>query len=121
MPLSILNRKIALIRSRLIADNRVNLTQSNLRGWTVGLTAAIVVLGIIYLGQINSLATRGYEMKNIESRKADLTAQSEQMQVQIAEIRSTETLLQRIEALELVPVGKVSYINAASPDVAFAK
>jgi hypothetical protein len=92
-----------------------------IKRWSYGVTALVIVFGVMYLGQINSMATRGYELKALELKRAELSKANKELEVKAAQAQSTENILSKIEALNLVKVSNVSYISATSTSVALAK
>lgn len=104
--------------SPLIIKQKISLNGLQLRRWTAGLTCLIVFVGILYLGQINVMATKGYELKALEVKKAELMKANKDLEVKVAEAQASENLLKRIDELQLVRVSNVSYINALSTNVA---
>lgn len=107
--------------SPLILQKKFDMSAIKVKRWSAGITSLLVVFGILYLGQINAMATRGYELKALEMKKAELMKIQKELEVKVAETQSTENILKRIEALQLVKVTNISYISASSTSVALAK
>lgn len=121
MPIRFIQKKIFSLRTHIVTQQRVALNSLQIKHWSVGVTAGVIVLGVIYLGQINSMATRGYELKALEIQRAALSKANKELEVKVAEEQSTANILSKIEALNLVKVSNVSYISATSTSVALAK
>lgn len=121
MPLSMLKLKLKGFRNTLVRE-RQELLQSNVqKNKSVLLVVCLIVLGIGYLAEINSLSTKGFALKALESRKSELQQQQKDLQVQLTEARATENIMNKIEKLSMVPVYSVSYIKVGGGDVAMAK
>jgi hypothetical protein len=82
--------------------------------WFV-LCAITLIAGAVYLYQVNDLATKGYEIKEIETKITDLEKESKKMQIREVEIRSMYSLEKATQNLELVSPENVSYLEMDSP------
>ena len=69
----------------------------------VFLVAVVVVslISFLYLLQVGSVATTGYEIRDLENRKAELSRENEQLRFQQAQLQS----LSRIEAIATSRLG----------------
>ena len=70
-----------------------------------------MVLGIFYIWEINSLATLGYQIKDLEQQRYQLRQVNQKLSVETVDASSSATILKRLEAIEMVPVGSISYIK----------
>lgn len=121
MPFSMLKLKLNVFRNSFIKE-RHDLKQVTVnKNQTALLLVCLIVLGIGYLGEINSLSTKGFALKSLESRKSELLQQQKVLQVQLTEARATENIMNKISQLDMVPVYSISYIKVGSSDVALAK
>ena len=82
------------------------------------LISLISFSGLLYLVQINSLATKGYEMKNLDEQISELKSKNKRLEIQIAELSSTERILAQLDKLEMVEVARVEYLKANGTSVA---
>ncbi|MDB4940060.1 MAG: hypothetical protein JWO40_485 [Candidatus Doudnabacteria bacterium] len=79
---------------------------------------SVLVLGsflvLTYLVQVNSFSTKGYEIRNLQTKVDQLKNDQRALEVQSAELQS----LQRIQAdpavLNMVPVSTISYVQTTS-------
>ncbi len=78
----------------------------------------ISVVGLLYLVQINALATKGYKIKELEERVSDLRDKNKGLELQITELRSSERISREVENLEMVAVSRVEYLRANGTSVA---
>lgn len=80
--------------------------------------AAIVLLGVAYLIQLNVVAAKGFAMRATERRLTELAERQKKMQVELAQKESLAGLSNDIELLGMVPVSKVEYIKVGGASVA---
>jgi hypothetical protein len=74
--------------------------------------------GLLYLWQINCLATRGYQIKELENKAAVLKDANKHLQVEITQLRSTTRLEAKVAELKMVSVARVEYLQANGTSVA---
>jgi cell division protein FtsL len=79
----------------------------------LALLAMIVTFGFLYLFQINSLGTRGYEIRQMEQKVKVLQAENKQLEVQRSSLSSITKIQQEAESLKMVPATNVKYIKDA--------
>ena len=65
----------------------------------------------LYLALINSMATQGYEMRELENRRNELSKINQELRVASANAQSGDTIRQRVGMLDLRPTVTVSYID----------
>lgn len=90
----------------------------NHKSYGILMLALILVCGILYLSQINSLATKGYKINELENNVKRLESVNKKLQVQVTEMRSMANLETRLTQLNMVPVGHVEYIKVIDSSVA---
>ncbi len=98
-----LNRKKKIFQkiSGLVSPRKITVL-------AVGLT---FLVGLGYLFQINSTATQGYQIKELESRLEELKTKNEKLNLEYIEARSMAKMIDRAEQLNLVAVDKVEMIT----------
>jgi len=79
------------------------------------LTLGIVTLGSYYLYQVNDLATKSYEMKDMELRIQELQKEGKKMQIKEIELRSMYNLEKATEDLDLINAQNITYVEMKSP------
>lgn len=92
--------------------------QLNSKSSIIFLLVLIFAAGLVYLFQINSMTTKGYNIKDLEDRAADLREQNKKLQLQITDLRSTERINQELQRLNMVEVARVEYLQANGNSVA---
>ena len=80
---------------------------------------ALFTLGIIYLMQVNSLSTKGYEIKKLEQRLVELKEANGRLELESRSLKAVETIQSEAKLLNLVPSGGVNYVPGN--DYAFHK
>jgi len=76
---------------------------------------AVAVSGAAYLYQVNDLATKGYEMREVETKIAKLEKESKSMQIKEVELRSMYNLERATKDLDLVTAQNITYIEMDGP------
>ncbi len=80
----------------------------------VAVFASIILLFLIYFFQVNSFATKGFEIKNLQQKIELLKESQKQLQVQAAELQSFQRIQGDPTLLNMVPVSNISYIQTTS-------
>lgn len=78
----------------------------------------IMVMGTLYLVQVNRATTKGYEIRDLEKRINRLEENSQRAKLEIAELQSIDSIQQRIGKLGMVPVNHVEYVKLPGTSVA---
>lgn len=76
---------------------------------------AIVASGAIYLYQVNDIATKGYEIKELEGQIQDLNKESKKMEIQEVELRSMQNIEKASQDLNLVNSSNITYVEINGP------
>ena len=84
----------------------------------VVLLLALVSFGVVYLAQVNALAAKSYKIKELENNVLRMQEQSQKLDVEIAYWRSMTSLSERLENIDMIPVGSVDYVTLTSSTVA---
>jgi hypothetical protein len=79
------------------------------------LVSVVFVFGAFYLYQVNDLATKGYEIKDIENRIQSLEKESKKMQIREVELRSMYNIEKSTQDLNLVSPQSITYLEMDSP------
>jgi len=73
----------------------------------------IVALGLVYLFQLNTLSTKGYEIREVEQEINQLEIQYKHLEHQVSNLQSINRIKQEASLLNFVPASDVTYINAS--------
>lgn len=82
--------------------------------WNVAIVVCIAMLAATYLWQINSLSTRGYEIKKIEKDLTILQSQQKHLEMEVSNLQSINRIESASERLNYVPATGVTYIKDAN-------
>ncbi len=75
------------------------------------LVVFITALGIFYIFEVNSNATKGYEIRLLEKRVQELKDSREKLKIQEAESKSMYNIEERTKGLNMVAPKDVSYLT----------
>ena len=78
----------------------------------------IVFLGVGYIGKINNTSTRGYAIRDLETKVRQLQQEDQQLSVEIAQYSSMQTVRKRVEQLGMEQTKEVEYVKAIEGAVA---
>jgi cell division protein FtsL len=79
--------------------------------WNLAILTCIMILGLGYLIQINTLGTRGYAIKNLEQKIKQLELEHKQLEVQSSGLKSITRIQQEAENRNFVPATGVNYLQ----------
>ena len=96
-------------------ENKEGKIRIGLAAGTFMLVGLVAFLGAFYLYEVNSIATQGFEIKDIEGQIKELDKQSQKLKIQEVELKSMNNIEQSIENLNLVSSQEVSYVEVAGP------
>lgn len=87
-------------------------------GATIGVTTLIVLtaLGFMYLQQVLHTASQGSDVHALETQLIELKQQQRELELEGANLRSLQTVEDRIQRLNLVSTERVTYL-ATSPEL----
>ena len=80
----------------------------------VATIALIALAALFYLAQSAQAASQKYQIMQLSSQKQDLDAESKDLQVQAARLKSLNQINQSTQSLGLQPVGKASFAPSAT-------
>jgi len=84
----------------------------------IALCSVVVALGVGYSIVISNVATKGYELSDVERDIAELREANQKIRLSIAGYRSLSTVQKRMEILGMVPVDSVTYVAVGGSSVA---
>ncbi len=80
--------------------------------------AAILGLGvlmvIVYLIQVNSFSTKGYEISTMQKKITQLREEQKNLEIQTAELQSLQRIQGDPTIINMVPVSSISYVQTTS-------
>lgn len=75
----------------------------------------LFICGGFYIHEINMLATKGYEIRELENKIKELTQESRQLKIREVELRSMYAIEKSMKNMNLVGLSNVSYIEMEGP------
>lgn len=86
---------------------------------SVSLTSVFIVVailcGVAYLFQVNSIATKSFEVRELESKIQELSKENKKMEIREVELRSMYNIEKASKDLNLVNSKDVTYIEINGP------
>jgi Tfp pilus assembly protein PilN len=67
-----------------------------------------------YLYQVNSIATKGFQSRDLEKQIFALQQENEKLQLSLIEMQTMPILMKKIEKLSMVPVDKVTFFDSSN-------
>lgn len=111
-------RKYSFAGSVFVRKEKAGQKEDSYSGLTVVgfvLIAVTFLAGALYLYQVNSIATKGYEYKEVENRIQEAEREINKLKIQEVELKSMYNIEKATEGLNLVTVSEVSYLDIAGP------
>ena len=71
----------------------------------------LTLFGLMYLFQVNSLATTNYDIKKLERQLLDLKETNKRFELEAAHLKSIQSVEETVKTLNLVPSGSVRYVQ----------
>jgi cell division protein FtsL len=75
------------------------------------LVVLICILGVCYIFEVNSVATQGYKIRELERQLQELKDNQEKLKIKEAELRSMYNIEQNSKGLDMVAPKDVSYMQ----------
>lgn len=85
------------------------------------LIALTFLMGLLYVIQMNITATKGYEIRELESRMVSLQDQARELEFSSIQLQSMDRLLSQVQPGTLVKANPDSYVRAGATTVATAR
>lgn len=82
------------------------------------LFVSTLLLGSVYLGMLNQSSTRGFTLKELEQRVAELEQENDRLHFAASELSSLAQIEAYAEAQEMVKVGAIEYLPSVGSAVA---
>lgn len=87
-------------------------------GFGLAICVLIFIIGIIYLSQINGLATFGFKLQALEERAREIERINKKLDLEVAELQSLSRITGATRGLGMVKVDAVDYIFSQKSSVA---
>ena len=76
------------------------------------LVVLILVVGGVYLVQVNSSATKGYEIKKLERQLMDFKETAKRLELEAASLQSIQNIETTAQTLNLIPSQGLKYFGS---------
>jgi cell shape-determining protein MreC len=111
-------KSLSFVRSFSVSREKSGSTEEKGSGLSV---VGFVLLGLLlsasslYLFQVNSLATKGYELRDVENKIQNSEKEINELKIEEVELKSMYNMEKATKDLNLVSSSEVSYIDIAGP------
>lgn len=105
-------------RNKHKQSNLVETVCNKMQKFQIVFVVGCVMFGGAYFWQVNSLATRGYKIRDLEQSIQELKRSTQQLQIKAAEEQSLDKVTEKIKQLNMVAPTKFEYLRQISKDVA---
>ncbi len=98
--------------------------KQRMRQWVLGTSCRVILfigvvgLGVLYVVQTSVVSTKGYDIDSLRREVTQLEKEDRRMQISIAEYRSIQRVVERVEGLGMVPATDVAYVTPTNNTVA---
>lgn len=104
--------------SKKRTSKRLPAGKLELKTINVVIGALILIFGVTYLTQINSLATKGYQIRELENQVADLQQENEDLELEALQLQSMGSVKDKVSGLNMVAVGNTDFLVVSPVAVA---
>jgi len=112
---SVFSMRESVVAKRIISQNCRGSVTFSLKSVMVILVFTVFIFGSFYLYQVNDLATKGYEIRDIENQIKKLKADNEKNKIQEVELKSMQNIEKAAENLNLVSSKGSTFANLKGP------
>ena len=83
--------------------------------------ALVLLIGFAFIIQVNRSTTKGYQIRDLETRIEQLGIENQRMEIEVARNRSVAAIDDKVQMLNMKPVEQVDYVSVGAPSVALNK
>jgi len=91
--------------------NRKTKNSVSVKTWNLSILSAIIVFGLVYFFAVTAMATKGYEIKKLETRLVQLEQDQKNLQVEASNLQSIDLIQMQAQKLDFVPSTGVTYLK----------
>ena len=79
----------------------------------LGVFLMVMLVGAlsVYLLEVNNIAAKGYEIRDLEKQVTEIQDENEKLSVRVIELKSMDQLNEKVAALDMVPVETMAYYD----------
>ena len=105
-------RRFTFVKSDLASSGKIKI---GLAASVFLMMIAVFICGALYLYQVNDIATKGYEIREMERKIQNLDQESKKLQIKEVELKSMYNIEKSMENSNLVTSSEVTYVEIKSP------
>ena len=79
----------------------------------LAIIASSMILGLVYLFVVNSLGTKGYQIRKLEEQVRVIESDQKNLQLQASDLQSINRIQAEAKQLNFVPNSNVTYLKDA--------
>ncbi len=77
----------------------------------LSMLSAIIFFGLLYLFQVNSMGTKGYEIRRLEQQVRQVESEQKNLQIKASDLQSIDRIQSNAQSLNFVPATNVTYLK----------
>ncbi len=97
---------------------RFSITAFKLKTVNMTLGTLILVLGVGYLVQVNGIAAKGYQIRELEDQISELRQQNEDLELESLQLQSMGSVKDKVVSLGMVDTGTAEFLVVSPVAVA---
>lgn len=98
----------------IVRKQKIALSATKLAKVHVGVLLTLAAFFVVYLVQVNTLATKGYTIRELERKIVAQKKDNERVQLETIEKQSMSALYKKIAELGLVDAGRIEYLSTTA-------
>lgn len=92
-----------------------------IEAWNIVLATLTIGIGLAYVIQVSTAATKSYELRRAETRVESLKTEAMMLQDKIVALSSMQNLNTQAAEIGFVPVDRIQYVNPVGQSYALAR
>ena len=84
----------------------------------VFLLSGILLVGLFYVLQVNSITSNGYQIRNLKKQQVELEDKTNTLEITISDLKSVNFLESKTESFGMVKAQNIEYLAIPPVDVA---
>lgn len=102
--------RVAKLKAPVRRNAKNSKVKSKSKFFNYALMTMIGAMFFGYLVSVNGLATKGYQIKELQNKVADLKQQNDDLQLQALALQSMGAVQDKVNSLKMVDAGKSDYL-----------
>ena len=104
---------------KTIGEKRANMKALLLSNtFRVFLFVFILVFGVLYVVNLSTMSTKGYDMTALQKQITGLERENQKLEIKIAKYSSMQSIQERLDGMEMVSADNVEYATIMGTAVA---